>query len=522
MQNPSIPVVDAVSLLAYAKQLGILNDQAVASPAGWRVEEKFMTAVMKLGVEEERLRREAHAEEVAETKLGLQLGELDIGQDDYPDSGSRDFTPVTTRTNSLNRGKMGSANRDTRGDCLAVLCKTLGHSIDPNIKVPSAIPKHVREELKGATGVHIGCFVYGANDPRNHVMLVQKTGKTASVRYIAIDQKHDPKDVTCAITSPMEFFNENNRFSDIAFYSSVADDSTLYAAAASTANDMSDFGTGAGFGGDAMATQVRTSGAGQSTSGRSGLPSSFDARGYPRPPASVVDESDRSGANNVSGGVVRAKRRVVRGLLSSDDVFRTRRNYQVTGVTMFNNLEEMYLNVVSQDLAQEVTDRLFEAWGLPTDQPDTMQFAEDLLHAFLIARTASNKADYNAEFDVPVRGGEIIVSFARLSTLLADTFGLTRRQYARGMSDHLRSYLRRPENQFVRSRCAQRVGADPQYGDLCFDGSDECKGLTSSESTFTSLLADRNLYERDDIIAQGASDKLMQGIHGGVRSVVQR
>jgi len=151
-----------------------------------------------------------------------------------------------------------------------------------------------------------------------------------------------------------------------------------------------------------------------------------------------------------------------------------------------------------------------------------MAYAEDLLWLFLIARTASNKADYNAEFEVPCRKGSVLVNFRTLSLLLSDTHGITRRNFARGVADDLRAYLQREGNQFIVSRISQRAGADPQMGTLCFDGSTNCTGLTSTETAFTKVLEGRNLFERDDVIAEGASGRLFQGMSGGVRSVVPR
>jgi len=240
------------------------------------------------------------------------------------------------------------------------------------------------------------------------------------------------------------------------------------------------------------------------------------------PPESVANGGLAGGGANITGGVVRPKRRTIKA--RSDFMASTGalRSYGVSSVTMFNNMEEMYLNTISKEYAQEILEELFSMWHLPLAEPTVMKYAEDVVWAFFVARTASNKADYKFRIDIPTASGEVEVDFEVFSRLLADKYGISRRNFARGVADNLRDYLRREENQHLRSLSAQRVGADPQMGDMCFDGSTGCTSLTSSEASFARLLEARNLYERDDVIAEGASDRLMQGMSGGVRSIVPR
>lgn len=117
---------------------------------------------------------------------------------------------------------------------------------------------------------------------------------------------------------------------------------------------------------------------------------------------SVAGDSVNGGQSNMSGGVTRARRRVVASK-SSALGGAVLKNYRTTNAIMFNNADEMFQDKVSREYAQEIIEELFEVWGIPLDQPEAAKYAEDVLWMFLITVTASNKADYNRVFDVPVK-----------------------------------------------------------------------------------------------------------------------
>lgn len=238
-----------------------------------------------------------------------------------------------------------------------------------------------------------------------------------------------------------------------------------------------------------------------------------------------VDGRDvRSGGSNVNGGVARRKRRVIKGLAPSATGLPVRKNYLTSTAVMFNNFEELVQDAISREYAQEIKEELFGIWGVPLEQPEAAKYAEDLLHLFLVAVTASNKADYNVSYEIPVKGGTgiVVADFSQLSRLLEYTHLVTRRQFARGLADELRGYLKQPENNQLMPALATRVGCEPLLAYLAFDGSTHCTGMTTREVAFTKTLESRNLFERDDVVAQGASDRLMQGMSGGVRAVAPR
>jgi len=242
-------------------------------------------------------------------------------------------------------------------------------------------------------------------------------------------------------------------------------------------------------------------------------------------PESVVGEDVLPGGSNVSGGVTRRKRRAIRGLAQTRLGGPVPKNYATTAAVMFNNIEEMVQDTISREHAQDIVEELFDKWGIPTGQPETVKYAEDMLWTFLIAATASNKADYDRLYEVPVKngaGGVVAASFSVLSRLLESVHGVTRRQFSRAVADDQRNFIRLDENQFMIPLLATRIGCDPQMAHLAFDGSTHCTGMTSREVAFTKTLESRNLFERDDVLAQGASDKLMQGQQRDVRSVVPR
>jgi len=267
-------------------------------------------------------------------------------------------------------------------------------------------------------------------------------------------------------------------------------------------------------------------GFGQDTIGRSPAPTG--GLGQKRA-ESVSGDSVHGGMSNVTAGVTRARRRVVQAKTSALSGA-VPKNYRTTTAIMFNNVDEVFQDKISREYAQEIIEELFEVWGVPLDQPQAAKYAEDVLWTFIIAVTASNKADYNRVYDVPVRplerAGETLSSveadMSKLSVLLESKYGVTRRQFARGVADDLRSFLRHDDNQSLLPQLATRVGCETMMAYLAFDGSTHCSNLTTREVTFTKTLESRNLFERDDVIAQGASDKLMQGMSGGIRSVAPR
>lgn len=228
------------------------------------------------------------------------------------------------------------------------------------------------------------------------------------------------------------------------------------------------------------------------------------------------------GGANVTGGVIRRKRRAIKGVAARRYGDPVPKNYRTSEAVMFNNLSEVFLDSISPEYAQEILEELFESWGLPVHEPECAKYAEDLVLAFLIGATASNKADYYKEYEVPTRGGAVVVNFSVLSDILSSGHAVTRRRFARGMADRMRAYIRQEDNTFMLPLLATRIGCDPQFAYLAFDGSTHCSGMTSRELQFTRTLESRNLFEDDALLAAGASDRLMQGPQGGPRSVVPR
>lgn len=238
---------------------------------------------------------------------------------------------------------------------------------------------------------------------------------------------------------------------------------------------------------------------------------------------SVVGDDIRPGSSNVSGGVVRRRKRGIGGLSKVRLGGAVSKNYRTSTAVMFNNFEELIQDAISREFAQEIMEDVFDKWGVPLNVPESAKYAEDLLFTFLIAVTASNKADYDKQYDIPVKGSDFVeADFLLFSKALESVYGTTRRQFARAVADDLRFFLKQPDNQFMLPQMATRVGCEPQMAYLAFDGSTHCTGMTSREIAFTKTLESRNLFERDDILASGASDRLMQGVSGGVRSVAPR
>jgi hypothetical protein len=238
---------------------------------------------------------------------------------------------------------------------------------------------------------------------------------------------------------------------------------------------------------------------------------------------SIVDEHARPGASNISAGVVRRKKRTIKGLQSANVNGMVAKNYRTSDAVMFNNVDELFQDKISREFAQEIVEDLFDKCGVDTSDPQAAKYAEDALFMFMIATTASNKADYDKQITIPSKnGGGTELDMQVFSNLLASTYGVTRREFARGVADDMRKLLRHDENTHLLPVLATRVGCDPQFSHLAFDGSTHCTGMTTREIGFTKTLEARNLFETDDVLAAGASDSLMQGMPAGVRSVVPR
>jgi len=259
---------------------------------------------------------------------------------------------------------------------------------------------------------------------------------------------------------------------------------------------------------------------------RGGFGGALSDRGREHGPESVVGDEVSAGGNN-TGGVVRPRRRGIKGVTSHNAAIDPRRNYPVAAGVQFNNVRELYQDSVSSEHAQEILEDVFALWHVPLDQPKATKFCEDLVFAFIVAVSASDKANYNVVFDVPVEptvvNGETVTTLdgdmGVLSSTLARKFGITRRQLARGLADRVRKYLAERENVHVLDDVAVKVGCDKQMAYLAFDGSTHCTGLTPREIQFTKTLESRNLFERDDEVVRGASERLMSGLSNGPRAV---
>lgn len=246
-----------------------------------------------------------------------------------------------------------------------------------------------------------------------------------------------------------------------------------------------------------------------------------------RIPESVHGDDIPSGFNN-TGGVVRPKRRAITGKRNATNSVTVQRNYSVANGVQFNNLSEVFQDALSPEYAQEILEDAFRKWGVPFDQPNALKYSEDLVFAFIVAVSASDKADYNRVFDVPVNPfktadgavhGSVEASMAVLSSLLTREYGATRRQLARGLADRVRAYLADPENVHVLDDIATKVGCERQMAGLAFDGSTHCRAMNTKEIQFTKTLETRNLFEREDQMASGASERLLNSLTNSARAV---
>lgn len=403
--------------------------------------------------------------------------------------------------------------------CFSHMCRLAGVSVPPNVVSVEQLDEDVAHQLEHCGRYHVLLVAYSRTSKLNHVELVSSATSTFKSFVQPVGIKSGCS-YTLSVTSMQHFFQLNSEWYHFKFYASgesgfggLDEDTDTVLPAAETVPQPATSTFGGAFP-DSSGLSFATARPGPGSNVR---PPAVSA------PASVVDDTILSGGANQNGGAVRSRRRVI-GARTGPNYGQPNRNYNVTGATMFNNLEEIYQDMISREYVQQIMEELFDRWGLPTDQPATMKFAEDLLLAFLVATTASNKADYNKSYVIPVSGGsgEVEVNFQSLSDILQIGHNVTRRQFSRGLANDQRDYLRREDNIHLLSRVANRINCDPQLAHIGFDGSTHCTGLTTREQVFAKTLESRNLFERDDVIAQGSSERLMQGVSGGVRSVAPR
>jgi hypothetical protein len=419
--------------------------------------------------------REEFEEERAELRAQVAAGELDIGLDDPQ-------CDLDTRQCWNDLSGLRQAARS--GVCFQTLCNAFGVKVNPEHNSVRALSDQQLLTLRQSSApLKIYYEYYSESDKRNHVVAVDKVTNSARVVSKPVNGFSSEYEQKCVgVTSPEQFFNRSNMYCDIQFFADVDEP--------------------AAFGADAATYQYQSR--------------------RPDRERSIVDDRSSAGQANVAGGVKRAKRRIVASKSKFSPSGHVAKSYAASSGVMFNNLNEMFQDTISRDYAQEIIEQVFEHWGVPSDEPAALKYAEDLIWAFFIATTASNKADYDFAFVIPCDGGEIDAEFSVLSKTLAEQFGVTRRQFARGVADDMRRYIKDPDNVHLRAKLADRAGCDPQMSDLAFDGSTHCSGLTSAQLTFTKLLESRNLFEDEAVLSQGSSGALMEGIHGRVKSKVQR
>jgi len=368
------------------------------------------------------------------------------------------------------------------GDCFSVLCNDLGLSTDVDWTSPSNAPKEVVDAARAMTRTYVvvrrrlGLLSH----PQNHVVLIGK-GLSGSADTVGLDKAKGMVPLQTKVITVAQLFDCDT----MEFYTNYFSNTGLEGV-----EELQGFGSLRG-----DQTQQRR----------------------PPPPASsVADEAVGGGSSNISGGVVRRARRKLNPVPTPSYAGTgVARNYNVVSAVLFNNMQEMTLDAISNDYAQEILEEVFQAWGLPFDNPTIMKYAEDLVFTFLIATTASDKADYNRSYDLPAApgSGELLADFKLLTDTIVIGHRLTRRQFIRGLADRLRKFVRADENAVLQASIADRAGCQYQYGDLCFDGSTHCAGLNPSERAFVRTLEARNLFESDAVLATGASDKLLTGFN---------
>lgn len=419
--------------------------------------------------------REEFEEERAELKAQIAAGVLDDGSDE-PQYG-HETRQCFDDLNTWNRA-------ENFGFCFQTLCRAFGVQTKPEHNSVRLLSDQQLLSLRQSQApLKIYYEYYSERDPRNHVVAVDKLTNSARIVSKPVGGFSTEYGQKCVgVTSSEQFFNRSNMYCDVEFFADVENP--------------------AGFGADAAGYQYQSR--------------------RPDREQSIVDDRASSGQANVAGGVKRAKRRVVPSKSKFSPSGHVAKSYAASSGIMFNNLNEMFQDTISREYAQEIIEQVFEHWGVPADEPAALKYAEDLVWAFFIATTASNKADFDFAFVIPCDDGEIDAEFSVLSKTLAEQFGVTRRQFARGVADDMRRFIKDPDNVHLRAKLADRAGCDPQMADLAFDGSTHCTGLTSAQLTFTKLLESRNLFEDEAVLSQGSSGVLMEGIHGRVRSKVQR
>lgn len=361
--------------------------------------------------------------------------------------------------------------REEKLTCFAKVCRHFGVMVRGDaVSVSQMRPDEIKEMLPVTDYKLFLVFYDRVDDERNHIELIEYVAKSATLRLRPVECKeHGVR--TCEVTSFQAFFNPASPLYNYQFF---ADEEA--------------------FGAD--------------------LEGALNSPVPPAPP-SVVGSEIPAGGSNVSHGVVRATRRNLLGKARFRAGQPVAKSYRTSTAIMFNNAEELFQDSVSREYAQEIIENLLDKWGVPMDQPDALKYAEDLLWTFLIAVTASNKADYNRSYDIPVARGAVIADFQVLSALLQSVHKVSRRQFARGVADDLRAFLRHEENAHLLPVLATRVGCDQQFAHLAFDGSTHCTGMTPREVAFTKTLESRNLFESDDVLARGASDRLLGSMDGG-------
>lgn len=392
-------------------------------------------------------------------------------------------------------GVFNHADQEADGYCFWKLCRELGCDVPTNVTSPSMLDADTASLLSSYSDkkVLVVRDVLSVSHPQNHVQLVDSV---KCFDWVDLACDNVPGGLMQVACLPLKSFLEPGKAAFVTRYYSHH--------------------SGEGFGGlvgGVPGLEPATSGP-VAPAPSAGGPSNGRGR-QGAGPESVRAESVAPGSTNVSGGVVRRPKRKVAAKSSYDfGGPLVSRNYNVATGVMFNNLSEVVLDSISADYAQEVLETLFEKWSLPTRSPEVMKYAEDLVFTFLIASTASDKADYNRAFDIPGLGGqEHEADFKVLSDLLVMKYGLTRRQLARGLADRLRAFARDDGNAELRAGMADRAGCQLQFADLAFDGSTHCKGLGPTERAFTKTLEARNLFEMDGVLAADASTKLLTGFN---------